>query len=506
MNKELKKLEELKVRLREIEDLNSAAAVLYWDQAAYMPSGGAEARGRQIAAISRLAHEKLIDPSLGELLDQLDSYEKSLPCDSFDASVIRVIRYDYEKAVKLPLSFVEEFINHQAQCYQIWTSARPANDFSAVRPYLEKTLEYSRKYAEFYPGYEHIADPLIDENDQGMKASSVRSLFKQLRKHLVPLVHAIAEKPLADDSCLKRNYPESKQLSFIRELITRLGYDFNRGRLDKTPHPFSTSFSINDVRITNRVDENFLSSALFSTIHESGHAMYEQNINQDFEGMPLARGVSMGVHESQSRLWENVVGRSLRFWQFFYPKLQETFPEQLKTLSIVDFYRAINKVVPSLIRTDADEVTYNLHVIMRFDFECALLEGRLQVRDLPEAWRERFKKDLNIVPPDDKDGVLQDIHWYYGSIGGAFQGYTIGNILSAQFYDAALKAHPEIPFEISKGNFETLRTWLTENIYKHGRVYTPDELVLRATGSPMNSELFIKYLKEKYGQLYEISF
>ena len=502
---EKKLLEELKVRIKEVKDLESAASVLYWDQATYMPAGGAEARARQIATVSKIAHEKFIDPSLGKLLDQLHAHEKSLPYDSLDASVIRIARQDYEKATKLPSSFVEELSNHQSQCYQIWTKARPANDFALVRPYLEKTLELSWKYADFYSGYEHIADPLIDQNDQGMKVSILGPLFEQLRNQLVPLAHKIAEKPVPDDSCLTRTYPESEQTAFIVNLIKHLGYDFNRGRLDRTPHPFSISFSINDVRITNRIDENYLSGAFFSTIHESGHAMYEQNINKDFEGTFLAQGASMGIHESQSRLWENIVARSFNFWHFFYPRLQETFPEQFKSLPINDFYRAINKVVPSLIRTDADEVTYNLHVIMRFDFECAMLEGVLSVKDLPEAWRERFRQDLGIVPPDDKDGVLQDIHWYYGKIGGAFQGYTIGNILSAQFYDAALRAHPEIPDEISQGNFETLRNWLIKNIYHHGRVYAPEQIVEHATGSSLSVEPFINYLKGKFGQLYGIS-
>jgi carboxypeptidase Taq len=499
-----KKLEELKTCLREVHDLESAASVLYWDQAAYMPSGGAEARARQIATLSTLAHEKFTAPSIGGLLDQLASYEQSLPYDSPDAGIVRITRQDYEKALKLPLGFVQELTCHHAQTYQVWTMARPANDFAAVKPYLQKTLELSWKYADFYSGYEHIADPLIDVNDKGMKASILRSLFGRLRKAIVPLAQSIADKPASDDSCLTRIYPEPEQLSFIIYLIKTLGYDFKRGRLDKTPHPFSTSFSINDVRITTRVNERYLNIALFSTIHEAGHAMYEQNICHKFEGTPLAHGVSMGVHESQSRLWENIVGRSYGFWKFFYPKIKKTFPEQLKSVSLEDFYRAINKVMPSLIRTDADEVTYNLHVIMRFDIECALLEGRLTVHDLPEIWRERFKEDFGIMPPNDKDGVLQDIHWYYGNIGGAFQGYTIGNLLGAQLFDAACREYPEITEEISHGKFDALRKWLNENIHQYGRMYAPDEIVEKATGKPLSVEPFINYLINKFGHLYNI--
>jgi carboxypeptidase Taq len=258
------------------------------------------------------------------------------------------------------------------------------------------------------------------------------------------------------------------------------------------------------VRITTRVREDFLGETLFSNIHEAGHAMYEQGIDMSLEGTPLANGTSAGVHESQSRTWENIVGRSKGFWEYFYPKLQAKFPEQLKGVSLDDFYRAVNKVERSLIRTDADEVTYNLHVMLRFDFELALLEGSMSIRDLPEAWHERFEKDFGVTPPDDKDGVLQDVHWYAGAIGGAFQGYTLGNVLSAQFYAAALKAHPEIPEEMKQGKFSTLHGWLKENLYKHGSKFTASEIVERATGGPMTIEPYIQYLKAKYGELYNL--
>ncbi|MDQ2996232.1 MAG: carboxypeptidase M32, partial [Chloroflexota bacterium] len=282
------------------------------------------------------------------------------------------------------------------------------------------------------------------------------------------------------------------------------GYDFERGRQDKTYHPFMTKFSLGDVRITTRVDPNDLGQALFSTLHESGHALYEQGINLEYEGTPLASGTSAGVHESQSRLWENIVGRSRGCWQFFYPRLQAAFPKQLGQVSLDTFYRAINKVERSLIRTDADEVTYNLHVMMRFDFELELLEGKLELRDLPEAWWERMKSDLGVTPPDDRDGVLQDVHWYAGTIGGAFQGYTIGNVLSAQFFEGATRVHPQIADEIAIGEFGTLQGWLKQNVYQHGRKYTAAELVERATGGPLSFEPYIRYLREKYGQLYSL--
>jgi carboxypeptidase Taq len=498
------KLEELKKRLTEINDLQSAAALLSWDQTTYMPPGGAPARGRQMATLRRLAHEKFTTPAVGKLLDDLESYAQSLPYDSDEASLIRVTRRDYERAVRVPPSFMAEFATHSAACYAAWEKARPADDFTAVESLLEKTLDLSRQYADYFPGYEHIADPLIDIREHGMKAEMVRAIFSELRGELVPIVQAITAQVPADDSCLRYHFPEVGQRVFGLEVIKLFGYDMDRGREDKSAHPFTTKFSLGDVRITTRVDEHYLGEALFSVMHEAGHGMYEQGIRRDYEGTPLARGTTSGVHESQSRLWENLVGRSRRFWQFFYPKLQAVFPEQLGATALDTFYRAINRVERSLIRTDADEVTYNLHVMMRFDFELDLLEGRLTVRDLPEAWRERFQTDLGIAPPDDRDGVLQDVHWYSGFIGGAFQGYTLGNILSTQFFEAALQAHPEIDTEMGSGEFGALHGWLRENIYQHGRKFTAAELVERVTGGPMSIAPYIRYLQRKYGELYDL--
>ena len=499
-----KKLTELKSLLAEVSDLNNAAAVLGWDQATYMPSGGAPARGRQMATLAKVAQEKFIDKKIGKLLDQLTKYEESQPFDSDDASLIRVTRRDYERALKVPPDFLAELNVHSAETYQMWTEARPADDFARVRPNLERTLDLSRKLADFFPGYEHIADPLIDFADYGMKASSVRALFAELRAELVPIVKAITSQTPADDSCLRKHFPEAEQLKVGAEIVKQLGYDFERGRVDKTHHPFMTSFSIGDVRITTRIKEDFLGELLFSNIHESGHAMYEQGNDPAYEGTPLAGGTSAGVHESQSRLWENVVGRSRGFWEYFFPRLQAVFPEQLKGVSLDTFYRAINKVEKSLIRTDADEVTYNLHVMLRLDFELQLLEGTLSIRDLPEAWHERFESDFGVVPPDDRDGVLQDVHWYAGIIGGAFQGYTLGNVMGALFYAEALKAHPEIPDEMKQGKFDTLHDWLIQNIYRHGRKFTAPELVQKVTGRDLTIQPYIHYLKTKYGELYQL--
>ena len=499
-----KKLQELKVRLIEINDLEMAASLLNWDQLTYMPAGGAEARGRQMATLGKISQDKFIDPVVGKLLDDLRPYEESLPYESDDASLIRVTRLDYERAIQVPTEFLGEMYVHMAESYQVWSEARSANDFHKVQPFLEKTLDLSRRFSNFFPGYDHIADPLIDMSDFGMKAASVRQLFAELREQLVPIVKAIASQPSPDSSFLHLHYPEALQLKFGETVVRKIGYDFNRGRIDKTHHPFMTKFSLGDVRITTRVLEDYLGDTLFSNIHEAGHAMYEQGIDLSYEATPLGGGTSSGVHESQSRTWENIVGRSLEFWEYFYPMLLAEFPEQLKGISVEQFYRGINKVQPSLIRTDADEVTYNLHVMMRFDLELEMLEGNLSIRDLPEAWNERFEKDFGFAPPDDRNGVMQDVHWFGGLIGGAFQGYTLGNILSAQFYNTALQAYPAIPAELKQGKFSTLHGWLKENLYRHGRKFTAPEVVKRATGSALTIKPYIQYLTKKYGDLYTL--
>lgn len=495
---------ELKKRLTEIRDIEAASAVLYWDQATYMPPGGAAARGRQMATLQQIAHEKFVDPAIGQLLEDLQPYADSLPYDSFEASLVRIARRNYDRAVRVPSAFVAQFSLHRAESYNVWAKARPENDFAAVRPYLEKTVELSREYANFFPGYEHIADPLINNTDYGMKANTLRELFGQLRSHLVPIVEAIAANPPADDACLRQHFPEAQQVDFGLEVLERLGYDFQRGRQDKTHHPFTTSFSIGDVRITTRYDEYNLNEGLSSTIHEMGHALYELGFDPQLEGTPLADGVSSGVHESQSRLWENLVGRSREFCTYFYPRLQALFPSQLADVSLDTFYRALNKVQRDLIRTEADEVTYNLHVTLRFDLELALLEGQLAVRDLPEAWNARYRADLGIVPDSDRVGCLQDVHWYTGVVGGMFQGYTLGNLMSVQFYQAAIASNPNIAESLRQGEFGPLHEWLKHNIYALGCKYTAAELVERVTGKPLSIDPFMGYIRQKYGQLYTL--
>jgi carboxypeptidase Taq len=500
---EIKPLDELKARLLEVEDLKAAASLLRWDQMTYMPPGGGMTRGRQIGTLSRLAHEKFTDAAVGRLLDRLEK-ETAVPADSDEAALVRVTRRLYEQSVRVPTALVAEFEEHTAATYGAWTVARPANDFPAVRPLLEKTLELSRAWANCFPGYASIADPLIELNDYGMKASSVRNTFAALRARLVPLMRAIASRPRADVSCLRQYAPADQQLAFGVKVVAACGYDFERGRLDMTAHPFTTKFSLGDVRITTRVSETDVLDAVFTMLHECGHALYEQGIRRELDGTPLASSASFSVDESQARLWENLVGRSREFWEHFYPRLQQALPRQFEGVDIDTFYRAINCVEPSLVRGSADEVTYNLHVILRFDLELDLLEGRLAVADLPRVWRERFEADFGIPVPDDRDGVLQDVHWYAGRIGGAFQGYTLGNVMSAQLLAAALAAHPEIPGQMASGQFSTLHGWLRENLYQHGAKFTGSEALRRATGMDMTTGPYLDYLWGKYQSLYAL--
>jgi carboxypeptidase Taq len=320
------------------------------------------------------------------------------------------------------------------------------------------------------------------------------------------MVEAISDAPAIDDAILHQLFAKPPQLNFCDKLVNLIGYDYRRGRQDETLHPFTTSFSVDDVRITTRVDPQYLAESIFSSLHEMGHALYEQGIDPALEATLLADGTSAGVHESQSRLWENLVGRSRAFWECFYPRLQGMFLRQLAQVPVREFYAAINKVARSPIRTAADEVTYNLHIIIRFDLEMAMLEGKLAVKDLPEAWNERYRQDLGIVPRNHTEGVLQDVHWYSEVIGGQFQGYALGNLIAAQLFETALKQSPEIPVDIERGNFGTLLNWLQHNVHRHGRKFTPHELIERVTGMPIHIDPFLRYIRTKYGHLYQIEF
>lgn len=493
---------ELVRRLVEIRDLEAAIRLASWDQATHMPSGGAATRARQRMALNRLTHERAVDPEIGRLLDRLDPVAASLPDGSPEGAMLRVARRQFEIACKLPQSYVARAAEYSSQSYDAWTRARPANDFAALAPFLEQSLALRREYADYFAPYDHIADPLIDAVDEGQTVAATRRLFAALRDALVPMARAIFEQTGETKDVLAGHFPAHDQMVFCRKILSHIGYDLNRGRLDTTLHPFCTSFGIDDVRITTRIDEADIRQALYSTIHEAGHGMYEQGPDSRHEGTPIARGYTAGIHESQSRLWENIVARSRGFSDFLLGELRAAFPDPFDHLDAGQLYRAINIVEPSLIRAEADEVTYNLHVMLRFDLEADMLEGRLAVKDLPEAWNARMESDLGIRPPDDRDGCLQDVHWFSGGIGGQFQGYTIGNVLAAQFYRAAVDAVPGIPDEISRGNVSSLHGWLTDNIYHHGRIFPPNALIERATGSPLSPEPYLAYMREKYGALY----
>jgi carboxypeptidase Taq len=494
----------LRTRLAEIEDLRASIALLEWDQSTYMPDGGGAARGRQLATLERMLHNLRTSSALGADLDALRASASSLPQGSSDRALFVLAEREYERSLRVPADFVAEAKRHFAASFETWKKAKPKGDFAAVAPFLEKTVEISRRYAEFFPGHEHPVDPHIDRVDRGMTVASIRALFDGLRAELVPLVRAIGTRPSPDVAFLKRAIPVADQLEFGKSVIRSMGYDFERGRQDLTHHPFMTKFSIGDVRITTRVEENDFAQAFFATVHECGHALYEQGIDPSFEGSPLADGVSSGVHESQSRLWENRVGRSREFCAWLVPRLKRAFPKVLDDVDAERFYRAINCVKPSLVRVAADEVTYNLHIMIRFDLACELVEGKLSVKELPDAWNARYESDLGLRPSNATEGVLQDIHWYVDMIGGLFQGYTLGNVMSAQFFDAACRAHPDLAAELGRGEFGTLREWLRENVHRHGAVFDPLDLVERATGAPLGIEPFVRYLRTKFGELYAL--
>ncbi len=499
-----KRLAALKERLAEVADLEAASAVLGWDQATYMPRGGVHCRGHQSATLDRIAHEKFTDPEVGRLLDSLAPAMEARGIEDVDSALVRVTRRDYDRAIKVPDALVARLSHHANAAYVAWADARPANDFDAMRPHLEHGVDLARELSRALGPSRHVMDPLIDRSEPGMTVQSISELFAGLRAPLVALVATAKSCTPTDSACLQQHFPEAKQLAIGLRMAEHFGFDLTRGRQDLSPHPFCTTFANGDVRITTRVKPNDLSEALFSTLHEAGHAMYEQGVSAALDRTRLQGGTSPGVHESQSRLWENIVGRSEGFLGHAYPLLQKQFPEQLKRIPFKTFYRAVNRVAPSLIRTDADELTYNLHIMIRFDLECRLLDGRLQAKDLPEAWAELYARDLGVPVPSHADGCLQDVHWFSGPVGAAFQSYTIGNILSAQFYAAAVAKHPSIPAEIASGKFATLHGWLRDNIYRHGRMFDPADLVERATGGPMSTGPYLSYLTTKYEALAEM--
>lgn len=496
-------VDRLRELLGQVVDLNAAQAVLSWDQETHMPGGGLNARAQQLATLGQLAHERFTSDEVGDLLEELSPLGDELDADSDQARLIQVVRRDFDKAIRLPATLVAELARTTAVSQQAWKGAREDSDFARLRPHLERVIVLLRRKAEAL-GYEETPyDALLDEYEPGMRSSRVAAVFAALRKDLVPIVRAIADNPVPDDTFLHQEFDEQRQWDFGVRVARDFGFDFERGRQDRSAHPFSTSFSVNDVRITTRVQSNFLPACLFGTLHEAGHAMYEQGVDMSLERTPLASGTSLGMHESQSRLWENLVGRSRPFWSYYYGLLQRAFPAQLGAVPLDPFYRAINKVQPSLIRVEADEVTYNLHIMLRFELETALMSGDLEVADLPGAWNDKSREVLGMVPPDDTHGVLQDIHWSAGLI-GYFPTYALGNMISAQLYERVALEINGLEEQIALGRFSELLGWLREHIHRPGRKFTASELLQRTVGCDLDAGAWLAYVRGKFGGLYDL--
>lgn len=499
-----KKLAELKKRLATVSDLHNTSALLGWDQQTYMPPHGANARAEQLGTLEKLAHEHFTDDAVGALLDDLTGETAQLPYDSDEASLVRVTKRDYAKARRVPAELIEEISRVTALALEAWTQARAESSFKLFQPHLEKIIDLEIQFANYLGYPDRIYDALLDQYEPEMTTAQVQAIFDDVKKELVPFAHVItAHADRVDDSVLRREYDEQKQWDFGVAVIKRLGFDFQGGRQDKSVHPFTSGFGLGDTRITTRLDRRWLPSALFGTIHECGHALYDMGYRAELERTPLAGGASLGAHESQSRLWENMIGRSRGFWKYYFPRLREIFPEQLGDQDSESFYRAINCVSPSFIRVEADEVTYNLHIMLRFELENDLVERKLRVADVPDAWNAKMKEYLGIVPRNDAQGCLQDIHWSGGNI-GYFATYSLGTFFSAQLYDQAVRDMPAISAQIEHGEFADLLGWLRTNLHQHGRKFTLDELARKITGEPLQTRSWMKYLKSKFGEIYGV--
>ncbi|HSE60066.1 MAG TPA: carboxypeptidase M32 [Nitrospiraceae bacterium] len=507
----LSTLDPLRTQLLTIQQINSAASLLSWDMETYMPAGGGTARADQIATLQGLAHDGLVSPDIERLLGQwLDLQTGELqpraadPWDESARALLREVWRDFSRAKKLPSDFVVRLGRECSLAQQVWVEARAKNDFKRFLPNLTTILALKKEEAG-YLGYAHSPyDALLDHYEPGSTVGQLAPLFEKLKARLVPLLKAVLASPVAiDDSVLHDAYDPGRQVEFGRLVLTAMGYDFERGRLDLSAHPFTTSFHPTDVRVTTRVFERDLASCLFSCIHEGGHGLYDQGLDPRHYGTPLGDTISLGIHESQSRLWENCIGRSRPFWRGFYPLLQQTFPEQLNKVPLDRFYAAINKVQPSLIRVEADELTYNLHIMLRFEIEQDLIEGRLKLEDLPEVWREKMQTYLNVVPATDAEGVLQDIHWSMGAF-GYFPTYTLGNLYSVQFFNQAKQELMGLEQEIEAGRLTGLRQWLGQKIHQWGRMFTADHLVQRVTGRSLTPDPWLTYVEQKYGELYRL--
>lgn len=494
-------IEYLRTLLARVHDLNSAAAVLEWDQETYMPEGATEARAHQIATLRQLAHEYFTADEVGRLLEELAPVVAPMDPAATEAALVRVTQRDYGQARRIPPELVAETARAVTRAKQAWKEARETDTFATFAPHLARVVELNVRKAEALGYEERRYDALLDQYEPGMRTATVEQVFADLREALVPVVHAIAEREPPHDDILRQRFERDTQWDFGMAVLRDVGYDFARGRQDLSAHPFTTTFDVTDVRITTRLDEQFFSSAFFGTLHEAGHALYEQGVDPALARTPLAEGTSLAMHESQSRLWENLVGRSRPFWQHYYPLLQERFANQLGNVSLDTFYRAINKVAPSLIRVEADEVTYNLHIMVRFELELAMVEGHVAMEELPALWNEKMEAYLGRRPTHDAEGVLQDVHWSLGAI-GYFPTYALGNLMSAQLFRQARHDLGDLDEQLAGGHFAALLGWLRTHVHRYGRALSAEAILRRVTGEGLQADSWLAYIREKYGALY----
>lgn len=481
-------------------DFNNAAAVLGWDQEVYMPEKGFAFRGRQLATLASQAHELVTSEAYGNLLQELAS-DGSLSKEQ--QQNIHISLEDFEKNKQLSAAFVEQLTAQSTASFSAWIDARNKNDFSIYAPELEKMVALKKQQADLYGYAHHPYDALLDDYEKGATVAMLDPVFKKVQEQLQPLLNTLTNAEQVKDDFFFQQFDRQKQFDFSIEVLRKMGYDFGAGRQDFSEHPFTTSFAPTDVRITTRVSESDYSSLLWSSIHEGGHALYEQGLPETQYGLPLGAAASLSIHESQSRLWENCVGRSLDFWAYFYPQLQARFSAQLNNVSTGDFYKGMNKVQPSLIRTEADELTYHFHVMIRYEIEKALFSNDIKTKDLAAVWNEYYQKYLGISSDDDRKGVLQDVHWSHGSF-GYFPTYSLGSFYAAQFFAEANKQLGNVNEQIRTGDFEKLLQWLRKNIHTHGRRYRSEALCEKITGKPLDFTAFLDYAKAKYSGIYGV--
>lgn len=488
--------------LKKIKSYDEAVALMHWDLRTGAPKKGTEARSETIGLLSTESFKLQISEQMGQLLQELNNPEVLEELDEIGRRMVLNSQEDYDKSVKIPPEKFREYAELTAHAETLWEDFKENDDFVGFEPYLTKIVEMNQEFIDYWGPRATRYDTLLHMYEPELTTEKLDQVFGQLRDRLVPLVDAIIASPNQPvNPLLTKTYSREQQEKFGKFLLREIGYDFDAGRVDESVHPFEITLNQGDVRITTQYLLDDVTSAIFSNLHEGGHALYEQNISTELAGTPLSQGTSMGIHESQSRFWENVIGRNRAFWERYYGDLQEHFPEQLKDVTMDDFYRAINHVENSLIRIEADELTYNLHIIIRYEIEKMIFNEGLKVSDLPKVWNEKYQSYLGITPPNDSLGVLQDVHWSGGSF-GYFPSYALGNMYAAQFAHTIRKEIPEFDLLITEGNFAPIREWLTDKIYKHGKSLKPAEIIERVTGEELNPNYLADYLEHKYKEIY----